>query len=120
MSDQDHGSSSRLLRGAALAIALGVVAYLVYRAQADAAPQEVPADGQPASGAPAEGGPASGDNAGFDGLLYGSKSGRVPAGLPPQPLLPSSKVLVLPEQPQPTGQSKPAAKPKPRQEGGGE
>ncbi|MCK5943242.1 MAG: hypothetical protein KAI24_14780 [Planctomycetes bacterium] len=86
--------SSLVFRAFAVALAVGVVVWLIVRAQQSAQPRDagvVPAAG---SGEPVQP-PADGEPA----LLYSSKSAPVPVVADPNtPLLPSSKVLVLPDE----------------------
>lgn len=119
MSERRPSNASKLTRALVLLLAVGVVAYLVYRAQLGAAPAGTGAPTPTEQGDPAAPreimlpSSKSGRDFSYD-LLYGSKSGAIPVeDLRPAPLLPSSKVLVLPEAPS-------AAPAPPRPKPGGE
>jgi len=113
MSRSNPSSSSVVFKAFAVVLAIGVVGYLVYRAQQGAEPGRADAPQQPAaeSGAGDEPVllPSSKDavlpSSKFDvldeQLLFSSKSGRVPVEeVQPAPLLPSSKVIVIPDEAQ--------------------
>ena len=105
MNERRPSTASKPTRALVLLLAVSVVAYLVYRAQQGAAPGSSGASTSTGQGDPAAGSARevmlpsskSGSDVSYD-LLYSSKSGAVPVeDLRPAPLLPSSKVLVLPE-----------------------
>lgn len=127
MSRSNSSSSSPVFRAFAVVVAISVVGYLVYNAQAGAGrrqPAQQPEGGPQGPGPVAEPSldaldrvllPSSKDavlpsskgvvlpSSKFDvleqPLLFGSKSGAVPPQeQPPTPLLPSSKVLVIPDE----------------------
>ncbi|MFN3241819.1 MAG: hypothetical protein ACE37K_09940 [Planctomycetota bacterium] len=119
MSRSHASSSSPVFKVFAVVIAIGVVGYLVYHAQqgadrrqaqrpGQAAPQ--PVDGDGGGGAAGDQPdavllPSSKDVVLEEPLLSSSKSGSVPIqDVQPAPLLPSSKVLVIPAEPAASGE----------------
>ena len=105
MNERRPSTASKPTRALVLLLAVGVVAYLVYRAQQGAAPGGTGGPSSNGQDAPAAEAPGeimlpsskSGSDVSYD-LLWSSKSGAVPVeDLRPASLLPSSKVLVLPE-----------------------
>jgi len=119
MSERRLSTASKPTRALVLLLAACVVSYLVYRAQQGAAPGGTGGSSSNGQDAPTAEAPReimlpsskSGSDVSYD-LLYSSKSGAVPVeDLRPAPLLPSSKVLVLPEASN-TAPARPLTKPR--------